>query len=40
MIEFIGLFDTERDYALQFTITHTHTHRQVATVTYSLAVVR
>jgi hypothetical protein len=24
MTEFIGLFDTERDYTLKFTITHTH----------------
>jgi hypothetical protein len=23
---FIGLFDTERDYNLQFTISHTYTH--------------
>jgi hypothetical protein len=26
MIRFIGLFDTARDYTLQFTVTHTHTH--------------
>jgi hypothetical protein len=38
MIRFIGHFDTDRDYVLQFTITHTYT--QVPTVTSSLAVAR
>jgi hypothetical protein len=39
MIGFIGLFDTARDYNLQFTITLTHTHTLVSTVTSSLAIV-
>jgi hypothetical protein len=34
----IGLFDTGRDYILQFNITHTHT--LLSTVTSSLAVAR
>jgi hypothetical protein len=40
MIGFIELFDTARDYNLQFTITHTHTHTStlVYTVTSPLAV--
>jgi hypothetical protein len=38
MTEFIRLFDTERDYTSQFTVTHTHT--LVSTVTSSLAVAR
>jgi hypothetical protein len=40
MIGFIGLFDTARDYTLQFTIIHTHTHTQVSAVRASLAVAR
>jgi hypothetical protein len=32
MIGFIGLFDTARDYTLQFTITHTHTHTHTHTL--------
>jgi hypothetical protein len=35
MIEFIGLFDTARDYTLQFTVTHTHTHTQSHTSVHS-----
>jgi hypothetical protein len=36
---FIGLFDTARDYTLQFTITHTQTsvHSHVFTSRYSVA---
>jgi hypothetical protein len=37
MIGFSGLFNTVRDYTLQFTVTHTHT--PVFTVTSLLAVV-
>jgi hypothetical protein len=39
MTGFIGLFDTARDYTLQFTITHTHTHMHilVSKITSSLA---
>jgi hypothetical protein len=33
-----GIYWTERDYALQFTITYTHTHTVVSTVTSSIAV--
>jgi hypothetical protein len=29
LIGFTGLFDTAREYTLQFTITHTHTHTSV-----------
>jgi hypothetical protein len=29
IIEFIGLFDTARNYTSQFTVTHTHTHTSV-----------
>jgi hypothetical protein len=36
MIGFVGLFDTARDYSLQFTISHT----LVSTVTFLLAVAR
>jgi hypothetical protein len=38
MTEFVGLFDTERDYILQLTITQTHMHTLVSTVKSSLAV--
>jgi hypothetical protein len=39
MIRFIGLVDTERDYALQFTIIHTQTsaHSHVFTSRCSVA---
>jgi hypothetical protein len=37
MIGFIGLFDTARDYTLQFIITHTHTHTSVFTSRCSVA---
>jgi hypothetical protein len=33
MTGFIGLFDTARDYTLQFTITHTHAHTHTHTHT-------
>jgi hypothetical protein len=32
MIGCTGLFDTARDYTLQFTVTHTSVHSQVITV--------
>jgi hypothetical protein len=35
MVGFIGLFDTARDYSLQFTITH----RQLSKVTSSLPLI-
>jgi hypothetical protein len=40
MTGFIALFDTARDYTLQYTVlhTHTHTHTPVSTVTSSQAV--
>jgi hypothetical protein len=34
MIRFIGLFDTVRDYILQFYVTHTHTHTPTHPHTY------
>jgi hypothetical protein len=36
MTGFIGLFDTARDYTVQYTVTHAHT--LVSTVTSSLAI--
>jgi hypothetical protein len=39
MIGFIGLFETERDYTLQFTVTHTHTHTHTHTLVTSLLAV-
>jgi hypothetical protein len=40
IIGFIGPFNTARDYTLQFTHTHIHTHTLVSTVPSSLAVAR
>jgi hypothetical protein len=39
MLEFVGLFDTSRDYTLQVTITHAHTsaHIHVFTSRCSIA---
>jgi hypothetical protein len=37
MSGFVGLFDTARDYTLQFTITHTNVHCNVFTSRCSVA---
>jgi hypothetical protein len=37
MIGFIGLFDTVRDYTLQYTVTHTHKRPQSLQCRYLVA---